>query len=386
MNSFEIIGFATDYRTATLIVYAQVSIDDYLILVGENYDKFKLQRRREQHKGYDRLQSDIQKGALIPSITLALEPIKASSFIETVRTQNREAIKERLIDIKDSLYILDGLQRTHKIKQLQETGTVFNRDQKLLLEIWFEPVIEHLIYRLIVLNSGQKPMSMRHQIELLFATMRVSLSSQIDGLELLVENEEQNRKRAKQFPFERLVTSYKCYLTGSPEVDKDSLVAEKMLEEKILSESEEFLSETFISFRSFLGKYCNLDEELFRICNGTDLNSFRNWFAEANVINSVFAAIKKLGPQRAARAHTAMDQLLNKLRETPGGVDVLNLQDYKIIRESVADPKLYNVGFATRKLLTNSFNEYFKDEGSTTLLECWQMESQNIINEKKEKK
>ena len=111
-----------------------------------------------------------------------------------------------------------------------------------LLEMWFESDINHLLYRLIVLNSGQKPMSMRHQIELLFTTMRVTLSNQIPELEILVENKEERRIKAKQLYFERLVTAYKSFLTTSPEVDKDVLVSEKIIEEKILENNEEYLT------------------------------------------------------------------------------------------------------------------------------------------------
>jgi hypothetical protein len=47
MPTLTILGKAMDRRTATRVVYAQMSVDDYLDLVGENFDKFPIQRRRE---------------------------------------------------------------------------------------------------------------------------------------------------------------------------------------------------------------------------------------------------------------------------------------------------------------------------------------------------
>lgn len=380
MNSFEIIGHTKDIRTQTNVIYVKIGIEDYLDLVGTNYNKFNLQRKREVHKGYDRLKEDLRKGALIPTMTLAIEPSVAKPFSALVEEEKLDEIKDRVLEIKDNVYILDGLQRTHKIKELKDANVEFNKDQRLLLEIWFETDINHLLYRLIVLNSGQKPMSMRHQIELLFTTMRVTLSNQIPDLEILVENKEEKRIRAKQLYFERLVTAYKSFLITSPEVDKDVLVSEKIVEEKILENNEEYLSGTFNSFKDYLVKYCELDLELFRICNNTPLNIFKNWFSDANVINSFFAAIGMLHEDRSERINKAIDRLLEDLKNDQPGVDVLNLNEYKRIREEVADPKLFNVGFATRKLLTDSFNEYFRDEGNTTLLKCWLRESRNIIN------
>lgn len=386
MTSFEIIGYTKDLRTNTNVLYAKINIDDYLDLVGTNYNKFNLQRKREIHKGYDRLMSDLRKGALIPTMTLAIEPSIAKSFVHLAEEKNNEEIKKRILEIKDNIYILDGLQRTHKIKELISDNVTFSPDQKLLLEIWIEPEINHLLYRLIVLNSGQKPMSMRHQIELLFTTMRVTLNRQIPDLEILVENEEEKRTKAKQIPFERLVTAYKSFLIGSPEVDKDLLISEKIVEEKILENNEAYLTATFVDFRNYLIKYCDLDFELFRICKTDNtLNSFRNWFADSNVINSFFAAIGMLNEDRAKRVNTAIDKLLADLKSAKVGEDILNLNDYKMIKEEVADPKLFNVGYATRKLLTDSFNEYFRDEGHTSLQKCWLREARNIKNSKNPK-
>ena len=379
MDSFEIIGFTKDYRTNTNVIYAQISVVDYFELIGENYNKFQMQRKKETHKGYERLKSDIEKGALIPGITLALEPSIASEFVDIVEKKDVSKIMRRLEGIKDNIYILDGLQRSHKIKELLDAETDLNSSQRLLLEIWVEPDISHLVYRLIVLNSGQKPMSMRHQIELLFTTMRVTLKNEIEGLEILVENEESRRSNAKEIPFERLVTAYYSFLLRSSEVDKSSIVSQKLLEEKIMDGSEEYLSESFKFFKNYLKDYLELDYHLFRICNRSkELKSFRNWFADANVINSFFAAIGKHNETKEKRIKAAIEQLKSLLEKTKSGVDVLKLQEYKEIRTEVADPKHYNVGYATRLLLTNSFSEFFRDEGERSLYDCWIDESNNL--------
>ena len=53
--SLSILGHAKDYRTGTHIVYANASIPGYLSLIGENFDTFAIQRRRERHKAYERM-------------------------------------------------------------------------------------------------------------------------------------------------------------------------------------------------------------------------------------------------------------------------------------------------------------------------------------------
>jgi hypothetical protein len=378
MKTLNIIGFTKDYRTDTNVLYCQISISEYFDFIGENYNKFQLQRKKEVHRGYKRLKDDLKNGALIPGITLAIEPSKASQIIPVIESRDNKKIIDAIKKLNDNIYILDGLQRSHKIKELLDSGVKFNDEQKLLLEIWIEPEISNLVYRLIVLNSGQKPMSMRHQIELLFTTMRITLMKDIKGLEILVENEEDKRTQALQFPFERLVTAYYSFLTKSPEVDKSSIVSQKLVEEKIMDDSEEFLSESFKSFKEYLIKYCDLDKELFRIYEKGEHKNFRNWLAEANTINSFFSSIGKLNVSRPERIDLALKKLEEMLKNEKAGNDPLKLSEYKKIREEVADPKKYNVGYATRRLLSISFDEFFRDEGERSLYECW-IESSNSL-------
>lgn len=378
MKTLNIIGFTKDFRTDTNVLYCQISINEYFDFVGENYNKFQLQRKKEVHRGYKRLKDDLKNGALIPGITLAVEPSKASHIIPIIESRENAKIIDAIKKLNDNIYILDGLQRSHKIKELLDSGVKFNPDQKLLLEIWIEPEISNLVYRLIVLNSGQKPMSMRHQIELLFTTMRITLMNEIEGLEILVENEEDKRTRALQFPFERLVTAYYSFLTKSPEVDKSSIVSQKLVEEKVMDGSEEFLSESFKSFKDYLVKYCTLDKELFRIYEKGEFKNFRNWLAEPNTINSFFSSVGKLNESRPERIDVALEKLTKTLKNEKSGNDPLKLSEYKKIREEVADPKKYNVGYATRRLLSISFDEFIRDEGERSLYECW-IESSNSL-------
>ena len=143
MKSLEIIGFTKDFRTNTNILYAQIKINEYLELVGKDFDRFEIQRKREKHKGYNRLKRDIEKGTLIPTITLAVEPSSVKQFEDLLEKKNSAKIIEQLVSLTDKIYILDGLQRTYIINDIKDKMT-FNNGQMLLLEIWFEKDLKHL--------------------------------------------------------------------------------------------------------------------------------------------------------------------------------------------------------------------------------------------------
>lgn len=370
MGSLRIISKTKDLRTNTNVLYAEILAKDYIDLVGKDFDKFEIQRKRVEPKKYSRLKSDFKDGALLPGITLAIEFSKVDKYLELIRNEEFSKIED-LLNNKEEIYILDGLQRTYIINDLINEGKPINNSQKLLLEIWFEKEINHLIYRLIVLNSGQKPMSMRHQVELLFMTLKNSLTKDIEGLELYLEKDGQIRSKQKKFAFDRIVNAYYSFLTKSPETDRDNLVVKKLNEDDILSSTETELNENYTSFKKYLSKYCELDAEIFRIYNNSaKLPSYKNWLSEENTMKAFFAAVSKfkIDAKREARMDLAIDKLLQTLREGKDGEDVLLFMQFNEIKAGI-DSKKSNVGVALRKTIMDGFREYFMNEGDETFIE-----------------
>lgn len=368
----KVLGINKDYRTGTNVVYAKVSIEDYLELVGENFGEFQIQRKRENHKAYKRLEKDILAGTILPSITLAVKPDYVEELDKFITEVNIGEL-EKSLDKTGIVNILDGLQRTYILKDLKDEGEQFKEGQSLLLEFWLEKDIKHLIYRIIVLNSGQKPMSMRHQVELLFLTIKERLEGDISGLEIYVEKENEKRNAPRKFPLDRLVTAYQSFLTKSPEVKRENIVAKKMLEDDILDSDEELLDKNFTIFKTYLNKYADIDTEVYRIYS----NGRANWLADENVMNAFFAALSDFGSineKRKERIDVALNALQELLESSEEGDDPLGLDEYDKVKTGI-DPKRDNVGFATRKLLMSTFKEFFREEGEKTIAECWALEA-----------
>src|SRR6185369_16395131 len=88
----------------------------------------------------------------------------------------------------ENIYIIDGLQRTNAIKQISEELIdeplrVF-LSNRIRLEIWLNIPFGALAYRMLLLNAGQKPMSIKHQVEILSMKLQEELGG-IEGLEIL---------------------------------------------------------------------------------------------------------------------------------------------------------------------------------------------------------
>ncbi|HHH2012105.1 TPA: hypothetical protein ACXR7G_002347 [Yersinia enterocolitica] len=377
----KLIGSTKDYKSGTNVIYAKSSIDDYLNIIGDNFADFHIQRKRELHNTYKRMKEDIKEGALLPTITLSVKSEFVQEIIgllngdnvEDLSDEKKEVIKKSLL-IPGRFQILDGLQRTYILKDLKRSQHDFIEGQTVHLEFWLEPDIKYLVYRLIVLNSGQKKMSMRHQVELLFSTIREKIELDIPGLKVMFENEDIKRNNAKEIPFDRIVIGYQCFLLKTPEVKKDNIVAQRLNEDAILDSNEIEIGNDYEGFIKFLGYLVEFDHEIYRIYNS---NSSKNWMVEFTVIQAFFAAIGSFTTtiERENRVKSTLDRLLVKLKLSEPDSDPLGLVIFNEVKGGIS-PKKQNVGYATRRLLNNSFKEYFRNDGEISLAEIWRSESE----------
>jgi len=373
--SFEVIGTTTDLKSGTHVIYCQASLDKYLDIVGEDFGEFSLQRKRESHKAYKRLREDIVGGALLPSITLSVKHHLVEDIIGHIN--NKSALTD-LLSRDDVVDILDGLQRTYIISDLKRNGVVFKEGQKLLLEYWLEPDLSKLIYRMIVLNSGQKAMSMRHQIELLFLSLQETISSRLEGIEIIKEKDSKRRTQVKKYHLSSIVASYNAFITASHETDKENLVAQKLIDDGAFDSSEDELTAQFEDYMYYLGVFIKLDEMCWGLYttnqideNGEeiDLGDSQNWLGSENVIVSIFSAIAQfLKTEKKDRVDKAFDKLFNVIEA--GELDPLGLNVFNQVKIGLIYKKA-NMGFVTRKLIHTGFKEYFRDCGDTSLAACW---------------
>ncbi|VVM60149.1 hypothetical protein PS683_01249 [Pseudomonas fluorescens] len=371
----KILGTAKDLRTQTPVIYAQCDIPSYLSLVGEEFASFSIQRKREKFTAYTRLKADIVNGTLLPTITLAL-PIESSALaLEVVDSGNLTDIKS-IVQDSTPLNILDGLQRTFILREIFESGHVFPPDQLVHLEIRAEPDLDHLIYRIIVLNAGQKPMSMRHQIEILSLSLRKTLINEIERLELVPEVDGGRRTRARRYSLDKVSSGYHAYLLKSPEVDKQNVVAQRLSEQAVLQQDVEQFGVQFIEFVEFFRLYCELDDavESTQVPNGSPTAT--NWLGNENTLNAFFAAVADFGstPSRKERIKTALRDLTVSIRES-GSEETMGLDLFQAIIAGFPSRKT-NIGYATRKLIFVTLKEFFRDEGETPLRDIWEREAE----------
>jgi len=248
---------------------------------------------------------------------------------------------------------------------------------------------------MIVLNAGQKAMSMRHQVELLFTSLKETLIEKVPGLELLSERDKARRTKSNKYPLGDVASAYQAFMTKSTEIDKANVVADALTKDGVLDSSEAELTKKFDSFVVYFNRLKLVDEALWVLYSEADypaqlktlrgdpdssasdinrllaLSKANLWLGKESALLAVFCAIASfIDTSKQERVDAALDKLLERVGS--GDPDPLGIVKYEEIK-AVIDPRKYNVGFATRRLLLNGFKEFFRDEGDTPMDECWVM-------------
>jgi hypothetical protein len=366
----QIIGQTKDWRTNTDIIYAQISIDSYLELVGENFDEFVIQRKQEKHKAYNRMMEDILAGAVLPPITLAVKPVFVEEIKRLINANDLFQVENKLSS-PNRVYILDGLQRTYILSHLKKQGKHFRNEQRLLLEFWIEKEVKHLIYRLIILNAGQKAMSLRHQLEMLNITLYENIQMEIQGIELRKEKDETRRTKPNSFSFESIISSYYCFLTKNYEPNKENLITRQIQEESVIYATEVELNDKFVLFKHYLNFYTQLDYKVYAHY-GADVNLklHIHWFAKENVMNSFFAAAADYGNNSPEKQQRILLALTNLLTSFENENDALGIEIYEEVTQAI-DASKKNIGLAKKRILFEGFREFFMNKGEKPFFECW---------------
>lgn len=241
----------------------EISIDDYLNLVNDVIDKNDFQRKRVRSSKtvYALLKEDLKLGCIIPPLVIALS--------NTAKTDlNMENISSYVIENKKDLLILDGLQRTLTIKdllnELSEDSITLDKvkNHKIRLELYVGINRLSILYRMLTLNTGQTPMTLRQQIEMLY--MDYLEQQKIPHVSLIRETDSKTARKFGEYNFHEIIDGFNAYLDRepSPMVRSDILDNIKSLE-KLSKENQNIdLFESYIqAYHKLLEKILNLSPD-----------------------------------------------------------------------------------------------------------------------------
>jgi len=209
----------------------QMEIKDYLSMVSLEQNPF--QRSLLSFKFYRKLINDILEDTIIPPISVV--------YPESDVDLNKG------FDESKKFIILDGLQRTNclleckrLIEKKESNGKIrtlekFNK-KLLYVEIWESIDLKSILYKMVVLNTGQKKMDYSHQLDILNLSLYKKLLD--EKVKAITKKEADKTRRDKDvFLLATICEGLVSFINKSPISGKKN--AAEFLFERLNIDSEE---------------------------------------------------------------------------------------------------------------------------------------------------
>lgn len=365
-----------DKRIDSWNIFLEITIGDYLGFAVDILKNNDMQRKKDKSSKsvYSLLKTDLKRGCVIPPLVLAL----TDSGVIDENTAD-EQILEYVNNNPQNLMILDGLQRTYTMIATKEELEKENRlkelssflSQKLRMEIYIGINKFGILYRMLTLNTGQTPMSTRHQIEILYKNL---VDTDIDGVKLVTETEGRAKPSVRELKFKDAVEGFHSYIYRDElPIDRQDLLDNVKMLENLSRES----TQTDL-FKEFISSYVLLMEKLESLVNLEELEfdgyGFRGdpfgrnivkVFNTSQAFTGFGAAVGRLKDYSKLSSFEELHLLLDKIETGKNEINEWFIELLLGLDKVKAESK--KIGNGQRMLFQYFFRELFNSESDSYL-------------------
>lgn len=371
----EALAIDRDDRLQSYCVTTKCTYRDFLWLTAGAESNLEIQRSIiKGTKAYATLRSDLKRGCVLPPIVLAVTVKLAEDPQVTLANKHLNQLSTDLSSVvSESVYVIDGLQRTNAIRQTAEELDPVTREafleRSLRVEMWLNIPFSAIAYRMLLLNAGQRPMSVKHQVEVLSSKLVGDLAG-VPQLDIFRISDTRRRTQPGQFALAKIAQAFQAWLQGQPNLDLRNTVMEELLAESAI----EVLGQTVPvgankassdGFQRYVTWLVELDVAL-----SVENLSF---LGNETVILGLSAAVGAMERNEtlSSRVWPALGGLLAEV-QNHANFDPIAIRTFEALRQGIDSSKV-NVGVATREMVFNAFKEYIRGAGETPMHECWQV-------------
>lgn len=379
-----------DERTDCYSIILEVNVEDYLKLVEDIYrEKGGLKEQREPLKTSSAMRirkqmvKDIKAGTILPPIVIGV--IVSEEDFKNIISFSNDELAELISKSEDvNLTIIDGMQRTTAIIEAVEDG--LSKEKIIRVEFWISTKLNSLIYRMLVLNTGQVPWNLRRQVETVFSTMINEMKKSIPEMEVYTVDDSNRRTKGGQFHANDLIELYLVFGGRKEKVDTKERLADEFTRLDFIeaTESGKFSDYFYFSLRSLtlldieFSRYENAVDPSFRFSIGKDL--FKSQPARVGFITAMAKRI--YGRPGIEKTNGEIDEAYKQLFKTFN--DILKTIEDKTPEDlgvflslsTLAEKlsiKSSRVGDFEREFFTKAFETLFDIGSEITSMEvCWQ--------------
>lgn len=219
-----------DERVRCWSIMTETTIGRYLELASTAYgQRGGLSHQRDALKTStgrrirSRMVEDVTRGAVLPPVVIGI--VATTAMVETFERAGWDGILDVVgSEHREHLAIIDGMQRTTALKEAVEHHDKV-ASLPMRLEIWLAENTDSLIYRMLILNTGQVPWNLKQQLKVVHAPLVRELSKQILFGRFLADGE--RRRRGGEFNSDSLIEAYIAFGLRRTEVDTQENLADE---------------------------------------------------------------------------------------------------------------------------------------------------------------
>lgn len=388
-----ILSTLRDTRVNCWSVMTLIEIGNYLSLVQSAYEnRGGIEGQRDPLRTNTAIRirktmlHDLAKGAVLPPVVLGI--IVASADFEKIGCLSGAEFHSMLQETpKEKISIIDGMQRTTALNELTDSRIL---RRQMRVEYWIATSTNSLIYRMLVLNTGQVPWNLRRQIEVVFQSMISEIESQT-SMELLGVGEGRRRARSGQFKASDIIELFLVFGARKEKVDtKERLADEFTRLDFIEATASSNLTEMFYGVLHYLnsfdlkfGRFRAAEED--REQTGQRFTSGKDLFASQPACVGFIAAtalqiLGRPGVERTPEQQRSeldsiksnADKLLARL-DTMDADELRSFLDFATLNQLLTEKRAgKSVGDYEREFFLAAFRVLIEEKfGVDTMTPCW---------------
>lgn len=376
----------------------KATLEEYISDLPEDYHSDDIQRGIEGNVYLDNLIDTVLNKGHIPPISLVIEDYEESNNFFKIK----------------KFKILDGLQRTYRLKIIWDTFHLFQKLQekedfdkisrfslskkyprelyeinssanllyKIIeykknkntdiascfnensqwFEVWTKLSAREQVDKMLILNAGHKPVKLRHQLELLFLNL-IPYLEKTGQFELIREKDKTSyaytrSRRPGQFHFSHIISAILSFIRSKP-ITANTDLLEEIQGKRFEIQGERFDNENL--FRIF-------DYEFFEIlvsflmtldnaANKEELSDKKHkWLGKEAVLTGIFGALGKYRLDKSVSVKELFEKVIRKLESDK---NFLNLAEY--YKTSTLDISKVKIGSVYRKAVSSGFYDFLEN-------------------------
>lgn len=374
----KVISIINDGRIDAINVLTEMSIKEYLIVGEQILQKNEFQRNRVKRSStvYSLLRKDLKQQCTFPSIVLALSADKTQS-LNIAGNITDEMLKDFFKP--QHLIILDGLQRTYNLKEVKDELSKNNNEDELIkylsnhirIEIYVGINKLGILYRMLTLNTGQTPMSTRHQIEILYSDY---IGADLGKIRLNKQVDETRSCNIGEYQFRDVIEGFNSYLDR----DESGINREDILEnienlEKLSTENKngDIFIDYITTFNNFIVKINTLtnnwkyNDSIYEAIDGPFGKDIPHLFNKPQVLSAFGAAIGRLKDKELIDSFDDIKVSIDKLIFSDRNID--NQMNILLMKFDFVKKNARKIGVEQRRYLLYFFMYLFNPNSDSYL-------------------